>query len=150
VFAAGIATASLAAAWAWRHRPAPRGEGRRVAVWLVGVAAFAVTAVWCLLPASWPGVAGQVALIGLAGVLLTRVVVRRRWSDAHTLALAAGALATYLGVAYVYPVADYPGDHSNPATERLSELLFTLVAVALVTFGALRLRTRRPPAARTP
>ncbi|WP_007519727.1 MULTISPECIES: hypothetical protein [Pseudofrankia] len=150
VFAAGIATASLATAWAWRHRASPCGEGRRVAVWLVGVVAFAVTAGWCLLPASWPGVAGQVALVGLAGALLARTVARTRWNDARTLALAAGALATYLGVAYVYPVADYPGDHSNPATERLSELLFTLVAVALVTFGALRLRTRRTPDARTP
>ncbi|ONH32805.1 hypothetical protein [Pseudofrankia asymbiotica] len=141
VFAVGIAGTCLAAAWRWRHRPSPRGEDRHVVAWRAGVAAFAVTAGWCVLPTSWPGVAGQVALACLAGGLLTRLPAWTRWTDAHTLALAAGALVTYLGVAFVYPVADYPGDHANPATERLSEMLFTVVVIVLVTLGALRLRT---------
>ncbi|MBL7496954.1 hypothetical protein I6A84_10475 [Frankia sp. CNm7] len=138
-------TACLAAAWTWRHRAAPRGENPPAAVWLTGLAAFAVTAGWCLLPVSWPGVAGQLGLLVLAGALLARACARTRWTDAHTLALTAGALVTYLGVALVYPVADYPGDHANPATERLSEALFALLVAALVTLGALRLRAPRLP-----
>jgi hypothetical protein len=164
-FAAGVAVACVAVAWIRRHRPAAdavvalaavgggdfggdadRG-GRPVAAWRLGLAAFVVTATWCLLPASWPGVAAQVAVIGLTAGLLARAARRMRWTDAHTLAVASGAVVTYLGVAYVYPVADYPGDHANPAMERLSEVLFTLACAALVACGALRLRAERRRAA---
>lgn len=148
VAAVAVIAACLTTAWLLRHRPSAssasaRSGRRQPPAWAVGVAAFVLLGGWCVMPESWAGVAGQLVVLGVVAVLARLVLPRMAWTDAHTLAVAAAALATYVGVAYAYPVADYPGDHANPATERLSEVVFTLAAAGLVCLGALRLLSER-------
>ena len=108
--------------------------------WVVGALAFVTASGWCLLPATWAGAAGAVALLFAAAATLGWASRHMNWGAAHTLAAAAGAICTYLWVAVTYPVADYPGDHANPAFEHQSEVIFTVAAIALVVLGARRLR----------
>lgn len=123
-----------------RRSPLPSVAPVSLSPWVVGAVAFLTASGWVLLPTTWPGAAGAVALLFAATGALRWASRHVIWDAAHTLAVAAGAIFTYLWVAVTYPVADYPGDHANPAFEHQSEVIFTLAVIALVILGARRVR----------
>jgi hypothetical protein len=127
----GAAAAALLLIAVALRRPVPRKRDWWVPrPWLAGVLAFAATTVFFLRPETWAGFAFGVALLLVAGYLVSRT----RWSGAHRGALAAGALLTYAWAGFALTALMEPGDpvrwYGNAA--------LAAVAVALVVACALR------------
>jgi hypothetical protein len=139
-----MAVLILLAVFLGRSRgPATRREGRVPSAWLLGAAAFAVSSVelgiWYLgkdvVPA-WLYVA--LVVLTYATVLpLARYWTRfRAWNARHELALASGALLTYVWLAFAAPHMLLP---ASPAVALTSHVVFGLGAVALIAVTAARL-----------
>lgn len=113
---------------------------------LVLVAALAASSLFMallfeLLP-GWPGVAAWAALVTVTVCVVARWARRVGWGDWHRLALVAGALLTYAWSAFPQqPVVGTPG-----AVDLFGNIVFGVVAIALPSLAALRLRRTRPPA----
>ena len=92
------------------NRPSVRGSRSAPSPWTAGAASFGLSGVYSLestfLPdnnvTEWLGVAGWFALVGVATALLLTWSRRRDWTDAHRLALAGGALLTYVWFGFVH------------------------------------------------
>ncbi|WP_181779906.1 hypothetical protein [Pseudonocardia pini] len=100
---------------------------------LLGVS-LAAGAVFELLPLSWWGVPVWVVLAAAAVVLLPRWARDPEWSQAHVLALAAGATLTYAWHAF----GETPVLPASPAADLVGNGVFAAGAVALLIAAAIR------------
>ena len=86
------------------RRHAPRPNVTLPPPWMIGTGAFAVTTLYWLrdsLPAPrWAAVGAGCALFAVSAMLCTHWSHGCRWGAAHRLALAAGALCTYVWLGF--------------------------------------------------
>ncbi|WP_406638694.1 hypothetical protein [Amycolatopsis sp. WGS_07] len=136
--AAAIAGLVLLGFWLGR-RSSPHRDGVAPAPAVVGVAAFGATSlVWCreFLPDGVPQAAVSVAwcvLVAAAVLLVSRWCRSAGWGASHRLALAAGALATYVWVGW-----QHARDMDIPRTTALLGNVGFAVAVAALLLAAFR------------
>ncbi|MET9242319.1 hypothetical protein [Nonomuraea sp. NPDC003709] len=132
------------------RRTAPSVAGRAPGPWVVFVFALAAGAFFVLLYAcdptglspwlaglpvpAWLSVLLYLALFAGVGVLVRRWSHGSGWSDAHRLALAAGAMLTYAWHSFPWKVI-VP---ASPAADLTSNAIMTVAAVVLLVFAARR------------
>ncbi len=128
------------------RRPRAPLPGRAPSPWLVGLAALAGTSLYwapaVLITADWYEWVGVLVwcVVVVAGVLLIARWSRQDgWDAQHVFALAAGATLTYAWTAF--PVR--PESGGSPTVDLAGNVVFALVAVAILLFAA-RAVTRRP------
>jgi hypothetical protein len=98
------------AAFLIKLRPESPGSKPAPNPWLAGTASFGLSSVYCLestlLPENgvteWLGVAGWFVLVGAATAVFLNWSRRHDWTDVHRLALAGGALLTYVWFGFVH------------------------------------------------
>ena len=135
-----VIIALVAAAFVAGRRPLPRIEAIAPGPWPVGAVALVVTSLVMarqFLPESvpaWLVAAGWTGLVAAAGALVLRWSRSRGWDDRHRLALAGGALLTYVWVGVVQ--ASYL-DVSR-AEARLGNVVLGTGAVVLLILAARR------------
>lgn len=98
VVVAGLVVAAWVAGRRTRTSPTSTGPG----LGRTGVIALALATAYNLLPQTWLGVAGSVALLALAGVLLSRAAVTHRWSPTHGAIVGAAPLLLTAVLAFTY------------------------------------------------
>lgn len=137
---AGAAVAGLVALGFWLgRRPVPRRDGVAPAPAVVGVAAFGATSlVWCreFLPDGVPQpavAAGWCVLVAAAVALVFRWCRSAGWGAPHRLALAAGALVTYVWVGWFHA-----RDMDIPRTTALLSTIGYAIAVAALLLAAFK------------
>jgi hypothetical protein len=113
--------------------------------WLVGVVAFGVTSLyWCreFLPGGvspWIMVVGWCVLVTASVIVCSRWSGSRGWGAEHRLALAGGALLTYVWVGFTH-ARDMKVPYS---TALLGNVVFGVGAIVLLTVAACSLRHRQ-------
>jgi hypothetical protein len=120
---------------------APRSPAQAPSPWVVFVAALAAGAIVMVtreLP-TWVGVAAFVVAVAAAAVAVPVWSRRTGWGAAHRLALAGGALVTYVWHGFLTE----PVTGGGPVLTPVSHAVFGLVALGLL---AVELRTLRAPA----
>jgi hypothetical protein len=85
----------------------------------------------------WVGVGAACALFAVSAVLCSRWSRSHRWGAAHRLALAGGALLTYVWLG----VLNAQGSHVPPATAVSGNIVFGTGAIALLILAARRIRS---------
>ncbi|MFI5729781.1 hypothetical protein ACIA49_06625 [Kribbella sp. NPDC051587] len=111
---------------------------------IVGLVGFGVTSVFWLesvllpdgLGSEWISVAWWFVLFGVATVVVLRWARRREWSPRHTLALATGALLTYVWAGFAH-ARDM--DDTSLTVALLGNAVFALVAIAVAVLAWRRL-----------
>ncbi|MFG1927877.1 hypothetical protein [Cryptosporangium sp. NPDC048952] len=127
-------------AWSWPRPKAwsdPRTKPAPAAFWCAVVTLIAAASS-DLVP-GWGGVAINVAVILTATVVIVRWSQRPGWTQRHVLAAFSGPLVLAAAVAYVVP--NYAP--ASPTQALLGDVTITVVTVALLTAGFLRLRQGR-------
>ncbi|MEV4113557.1 hypothetical protein [Nonomuraea sp. NPDC049695] len=134
------------------RRGAPTVEGRAPGPWAVFAFALVAGAIFVLLYAvdptglspwlaipipAWVSVLIYLALFATVGVLVRRWSHRSGWSDAHRLALAAGAMLTYAWHSFPWKVI-VP---ASQAADLTSNAIMTVGAVVLLVIAARRVST---------
>jgi hypothetical protein len=120
---------------------APRPPAQAPSAWVVFVAALAAGAIVMVtreLP-TWVGVAAFVVAVAAAAVAVPVWSRRTGWGAAHRLALAGGALLTYVWHGFLTE----PVTGGGPVLTPVSHAVFGLVALGLL---AVELRALRAPA----
>ncbi|MFI6522962.1 hypothetical protein ACIBF1_45920 [Spirillospora sp. NPDC050679] len=132
--AAGVALALLAGALVFGRRTAARRDFAVPGPWVVGAAALGCAAAFNLLPSSWAGYAGGVALLALAAAGVRWASRSARWGRRHVVALAGGAV---LGMAvtafFVTPLGDV-----GPVRQYTHNTLALLGSAALIAWAVRR------------
>lgn len=118
-------------------RPLGRRTGTAPAPVWCAVAAFVVVAAFDLVPISWLGVAVDVALLAIGGLLVARWSVTSAWGERHVAGLAFGALLSRTMVGFLAPLPA----HTSWA-EKIGQNTAYL-ALVVVLGVALERRTRR-------
>lgn len=147
---AGVAIAGLIVlGFVLGRRPEarPRADADAPSPWTVGAAAFAVTSLYWLrdrlpegLPVWWP-VAAWFVVLGAAVAVCARWSRSRGWSASHRLALAGGALLTYVWVGFTHAK-----EMGVPvATALTGNVVFGAGAVLLLLVAAARTGGARRP-----
>ncbi len=106
------------------------------------VVAGVLAAAYGSMPQTWVGVAGSLALLVLAGVLLSRVAATRRWSPTHVAVVGAAPLLLTAVQAFTYD----PLIGEVDPTAKLAHNA-VMVAIVLVALAAALLRRSRPTTA---
>ncbi|WP_192787458.1 hypothetical protein [Nonomuraea angiospora] len=136
------------------RRSAPAVEGRAPSPWTVFAFALAAGAIFVLLYAvdptglspwlaipvpAWGSVLIYLALFATVGTLVRRWSHRSNWSDAHRLALAAGAMLTYAWHSFPWkPTLTVPISQTVDLT---SNTITTIGAIVLLVIAARRVTT---------
>lgn len=115
--------------------PPPLGR-RAPRPWLVGVAAFVAAGMFSARDESWWSVAIGVAVIAVTTVVVIRWSRRTGWGAPHRLALAGGALLTYVWLGFVLLALKGNADTGNLAGQ-------AVLVVAMVTLLVAAARTAR-------
>jgi len=128
------------------RQPAPRPDAVAPPPWVIGAGAFTVTSLYWLrdsLPAPrWAAVGAGCALFAVSALLCARWSRSCRWGTAHRLALAGGALFTYLWLGFLNARAlPVP-----PATALAGNIVFGTGAIILLIIAARRTRKTARPA----
>ncbi|MEV0643980.1 hypothetical protein AB0I28_01830 [Phytomonospora sp. NPDC050363] len=130
-----------------RRRPR-RGDGPVPAPILVGTASLALTFAYQLMPPTWLGVAGTLAILAGAALAVGRLARSRRWTGAHIAMLATGALASSALVGFFSaPIGDV-----DPVARYAHNVFFLVGAIVLGLLAARsagRRETREEPAGST-
>jgi hypothetical protein len=147
------ATAAIAAlivtACVIGRRPAPRVEASPPRPWAVGTGAFVASSLYFVcqdLPGAnpaipWLAVSAGLILAGSAVALATRWSHRRDWGAAHRLALAGGALLTYVWLGFAQGQA-----MGVPRTTAvIGSIILGAFAIILLGLAARALSARREP-----
>ena len=127
----------VVAAFLVGRRPLPRIDATAPSPWVVGAVALGATSLVMsrqFVPESlspWLLVAGWFVLVGLLGALVLRWSRSRGWGDQHRLALAGGALLTYVWLGLQQ--ARYL--EVSSATALLGNVVFGAGAIVLLTFA---------------
>ncbi|NUW45442.1 hypothetical protein [Nonomuraea rhodomycinica] len=151
---AAVVVAALVVLGLRLRRAAPTTGGGAPAPWAVFAFALAAGAVFVLLYAidptglspwlaiplpAWGSVLGYLTLFAAAGLLVRRWSHRSGWSDAHRLALAAGAMLTYAWHSFPWkPTMTVPISQTVDLT---SNAIATAGAVVLLVIAARRVST---------
>ncbi|MFI7632652.1 hypothetical protein [Nonomuraea sp. NPDC049400] len=129
-------------------------EGRAPGPWAVFAFALVADAVFVLLYAvdptglspwlaipipAWASVFIYLALFATVGVLVRRWSHRSNWSDAHRLALAAGATLTYAWHSFPWKVIST--EPVRLAADLTSNAIMTVAAIVLLVIAARRVST---------
>ncbi|MGI5163543.1 hypothetical protein ACQEU3_04230 [Spirillospora sp. CA-253888] len=142
--AAGVALALLAGALVFGRRQAARRDFAVPGPWVVGAAALGCAAAFNLMPSSWAGFAGCVALlVAAAGAWWGGR--SSRWGRRHVIALAGGAVLAMAATAFfVTPLGDV-----GAVRQYAHNTIALLGAAALIWWAARRpdVGTARYPAA---
>ena len=120
----------------------PAVHGQAPSPWFVGVAAFAASSAFKVLPldwAPWPYVSLALSLALLALLSVSAWSQWQGWGDEHRLALAAGPLLTYAWSAFPQP----PVLPASPTEDLIGNATFAAATVALIVAASVRLH-RRP------
>jgi hypothetical protein len=133
------------------RRPASRQGCTVPRPWMVGTATFAVTTLYWLrqsLPVPrWVTVGAACALFAVAAVLCARWSRSRRWGPAHRLAVAGGALLTYVWLGFI----NAQGLPIPRATALSGSVVLGTGAIVLLIMAARQIRqsagNERPPPA---
>ncbi|MET7277797.1 hypothetical protein ABZS29_06155 [Kribbella sp. NPDC005582] len=140
---AGVAVAIVVlVALAIRVGKRPRLElaGAVPPIWMAGITGLVLSSAWMLsddlINAPWLKTAVVLAIDGLATALLLTWSRRTAWTQRHSLAVAGGALLTY--VWHAFP--ESPVSAASATTDLIGNILFGLVAVAVLVFAAHRSR----------
>ncbi|MGH3379648.1 MAG: hypothetical protein ACRDP6_33435 [Actinoallomurus sp.] len=143
--ATGVILALIVTAFLLRRGPAAGLAGATPRPWVAFSAAFAVSSLYwlrdTLLPehiSDWVPVTGWFVLAGGFAALCVRWSRSRDWGPAHRLALAGGALLTYVWLGF-----SQARDMDAPyATAMLGNVIFGLSALALLTTATRALNRR--------
>lgn len=144
-----IGTVVAAAALIWLGLALPARNTRapaqpRLALpnpWVVGLLSLGATSAFKLLPrdVSPALYVGGVLLLALVAIVVIRYwAASPGWSDAHRLALGAGALLTYAWAAF----PQQPMLPATPAQDVVGNAVFAVAAIGLVAFAAYTVRKR--------
>jgi hypothetical protein len=143
-----IIAALIVLAFVGGRRPAPRSDAPAPAPGLVGAVAFGVSSVYWIeseflpedLVSEWLSVGWWFVLVGVIVALCVRWSRRCDWDATHRLALAGGALLTYVwaGFAHAQATNDVP---STVAV--LGNMVFGLSAITLLAAAVGGLKRRR-------
>jgi hypothetical protein len=146
--AAAAIVALIVTAFVTGRRPAPRAEGRAPRPWVVGAAAFVVSSLYWAADSvtPWLVVGVRLVLAGGAVAVVTRWSHRRGWGAAHRLALAAGALLTYVWLGFTQG-QDMGVSHT---TAVIGSAVFSAAAIILLGLAARALSALRKPQAPHP
>jgi hypothetical protein len=144
-----VALVVLAFAVPYRPRPVDRRAPRP---WLVGVVTLALTSLLLYLVMFWPARLSQwvsVAAWCVVAAALVSLVERwsryRGWGAAHRLGVAAGALLTYVWVAFPHRAVGGGTSARADAVDLAGNTVFALFAVVLIVLAARVVRrTGRP------
>lgn len=135
-------------------RPRRRIEREAPSPWSVGVLTLLLTSLmlalvmfWPTWPSQWVSVAGWCVVAATLVALVARWSRYRGWGAAHRLGLAAGALLTYVWVAFPHrPGGVDPAGPAEPV-DLVGNTVFALFAVVLIVSAArVVLRTGEPAA----
>jgi hypothetical protein len=139
--AAAAIVALIVTAFVIGPRPAPRTEGGAPRPWGVGAAAFVASSLYWAADSvtPWLVVGVRLVLAGGAVTVVTRWSHRCGWGAAHRLALAAGALCTYVWLGFTQG-RDMGVSH---ATAVIGSAVFSAAAIILVGVAA-RALSRTP------
>jgi hypothetical protein len=121
------------------HWQKPPRDTKAPRPWVVGAAAFTMTTLYWLresLPVPrWAAVAAGCALFALSAILCARWSRSRRWDAAHRLALAGGALLTYVWLG----ILNSQALHISPFTMVFGDVVFGTGAVTVLILAARRI-----------
>ncbi len=135
---AGFVVASLTAlAFTPLGRPLPTRPGGTPSVLVCAIAGFVGMAAFDLVPASWTGVAIDLTVLLISGILISRWLSSALSSQRHLAALAFGALLARTLTGFLSPL---PQDTTWP--EKIGQNATYLIVVLLLGW-ALHRRTRR-------
>ncbi|GAA4219337.1 hypothetical protein FHR32_000365 [Streptosporangium album] len=134
--AAAVIAILIGTAFAVGRRPRPRIDRRAPDPWLVGTVALAVSGLFFVRPESWPGTALGVALIALMTTVVARWSRRAGWAASHRLALAGGALLTYVWAGFLLLSLENSASTAN----LIGQAILALGAVVLLAVAARRTR----------
>ena len=99
----GVAVAALVAlAVVLGRRARPHREVAGPGLGLTALVSLVLATTYHVLPQSWPGVAGSVALLAIAGLLLSRASRTRRWSATHAAVVGSAPLLLTAALAFTY------------------------------------------------
>ena len=137
-----VIVALVVAAFTLAHRPRPV-DRMAPGPWLVGVLTLVLTSLLLVLVMFWPArlsqwvsVAAWCVVAAALIVLLARWSRSRGWGDPHRLGVAAGALLTYVWVAFPHrPGGVGPGTRTD-VLDLVGNTVFALFAVALIMLAA--------------
>ena len=135
------------------YRPRPI-EREAPSPWLVGLTTLVLTSLLLALVMFWPAQLSQwVSVVGwcLVAAALVALILRwsrcRGWGPAHRLGLAAGALLTYVWVAFPHRPGGVDPDAPVDPVDLAGNTVFALLAVVLIVLAARVVRrTADPPA----
>jgi hypothetical protein len=135
--AMAVTVALIAAAFAIRPRPAPRRDRRAPSPWGIGPVALVASTLFIARPETWLGVAIGVALGTAMILMIARWSRGAGWTEAHRLALAAGALLTYMWAGFLLLYLERTANTVN----LIGQTLLVLSAVALLLAAGRAART---------
>ncbi|MEQ4722746.1 hypothetical protein [Nonomuraea sp. B19D2] len=151
---AAVVVAGLVVLGLRLRRSAPTAEGRAPGPWAVLAFALVAGAVFVLLYAvdptglspwlaipipAWVSVLIYLALFATVGALVRHWSHRSNWSDAHRLALAAGATLTYAWHSFPWKVIST--EPVSLAADLTSNAIMTAAAIVLLVIAARRVST---------
>lgn len=143
-----VIVALIVTAFVISHPLAPRAEGGAPRPWVAGGAAFVVSSLYWAVDsvAPWLVVSARFVLAGGAVAVVTRWSHRCGWGAAHRLALAAGALCTYVWLGFIQGQ-----DMGVPRTTAvIGSAVFSAAAIILLGLAARALSAQRKPQAPHP
>lgn len=124
----GVAVALFALAFLTRSRVT---LGRRPAASLVALISLGTTTAFLMLPQTWPGFLGCVAIVGAAAFVLARAGRSVHWTQRHILAVAAGSvIAMALFAFLITPLGEIP-----PAQKYAHNAVFLVGSLALLAWS---------------
>ena len=136
-----VIVALVVAAYVIKGRRLPRLPGSAPSPWIVGASALLLTSAWwgpaVLVSAGWYewiGVAVWVMAVTAGVLLVSRWSRQTGWDDRHRLALAGGAMLTYVWASF--PVPPEGGDSAS--VDLVSNLIFGTVALVILALAARR------------
>lgn len=133
-----VAAVIIAAAALGRRVRPHRADGPGPGLGLTALVSLALATTYNLLPQTWPGVAGSIAVLVVAGWLLGRVCRTRRWSATH--AAVAGSAPLLLTGLLAFTYDPLLGEVGAGAKYAHNVIMLGIVLVT-VTIAVLR---RRP------
>ncbi len=138
-----VVLALVAGAIVLGRRPRAAGVGRPLTKVVTALVSLAVAAVYNLMPQSWPGVAGSLAILVIAALAIARAARSEDWSAGHIAIVAAAPMILTAALAFTYdPLI---GEVTQAAKYGHNVAMLVIVLVALApSFVARPAGVRRP------
>ena len=135
-----VVVALIVAAVLLGRRVRPPRDASGPGLGITGLVALVLGAAYNMMPQTWPGFAGSVVVLVIAGILVARASRTRRWGPTHIAIV--GATPLFLTAALAFTYDPMIGEVTAQAKYAHNAVM---VAIVLIALGVALLRRRREP-----